>query len=98
MSPSEKKHARAEVSIYGRVQLVMFRDFATRKARALGLSGFVVNRADGSVFSVAEGPREELDAWVARLHQGPLLAKVERCETRFMETSGEFLGFHIHYG
>jgi acylphosphatase len=66
--------------IYGRVQLVMFRDFTTRKARKLSLVGYVRNLADGSVEAYAEGTKEHLEQWIAYLHRGPLLARVERVE------------------
>jgi acylphosphatase len=90
-------NARLEASVYGRVQMVMFRDFVTRKARGLGVVGEVQNMSDGSVVVVAEGKKEDLDALLVRLHKGPLLAKVEHVNARFMEPSGGFTGFHIIY-
>jgi acylphosphatase len=69
--------------IYGRVQLVMFRDFTTRKARKLDLVGYVRNLADGSVEAHGEGTRENLEKWIAYLHKGPLLAHVERIEAQW---------------
>ncbi len=67
--------------IYGRVQMVMMRDFATRKARKLGLVGFVRNLPDGSVEAYAEGKKEALEKFVAYLRKGSLLSRVERVET-----------------
>jgi len=91
-------NARLEASIYGRVQMVMFRDFVTRKARGLGLVGRVQNMPDGSVAIVAEGDKNQLEKLLERLHRGPLLAKVEHVDARFAEPSGTFTGFHIIYG
>ena len=51
---------RLEVVVAGRVQLVMYRDFAWRKAHGLGLKGEVQNLKDGTVRVVAEGPEEVL--------------------------------------
>jgi acylphosphatase len=90
--------ARLEVSVYGRVQMVMFRDFVTRKARGLQLVGEVQNMSDGSVFVVAEGAKGQLEKLLAHLHKGSLLAKVEHVDATFAEPSGTFTGFHIIYG
>lgn len=86
---------RLECLIFGRVQLVMFRDFAQRKARSLKLAGTVKNLADGSVFAVAEGEEDELNQWLEHLEKGPLAAEVERVETEWLEATGEFKDFKI---
>jgi len=86
---------RLECQIFGRVQLVMFRDFAQRKARALGLVGTVKNLPDGSVFAIAEGGENKLGQWLEYLKKGPLPAEVERVETKWLETKGEFKDFKI---
>ena len=59
--------------IYGRVQLVMFRDFTTRKARRCHIVGYVRNLADGSVEAYGEGTKEDLERWLAYLHRGRCL-------------------------
>ncbi len=51
--------------IDGRVQLVMFRDFATRKARRCCIVGYVRNRNDGSVEVYGEGIKENLERWLS---------------------------------
>ena len=86
---------RLEASIYGRVQMVMFRDFVTRKARALGLVGEVKNMKDGSVHVVAEGEKATIDLLVQKIHKGPLLSKVEHIELVYKEPSGEYSSFNI---
>ena len=48
------------IRVRGKVQGVWFRKFTSDKARELGLSGFVKNLADGSVFVLVTGPPEEL--------------------------------------
>ncbi len=90
-------HERLEARVSGRVQLVMYRDFAQRKARGLKLVGEVQNLPDGTVRVVAEGPREALDAYLAKLHKGPLLAHVETVEPLWLAATGEFTGFDIVY-
>ena len=62
---------RLEATVTGRVQGVGFRWFARELAVTLGLSGWVRNRADGSLEIVAEGPAEALAAFEDALRQGP---------------------------
>ena len=66
---------RAIVS--GRVQMVMYRDFATRKARKVGVHGFVQNLADGTVEVVAQGNKESLEKYREYLNTGSILSHVE---------------------
>jgi acylphosphatase len=88
---------RLEAKVSGRVQVVMYRDFVCRSARALGLVGEVENLPDGSVRIVAEGNREKLDALALKLWKGSLLSKVEMVDTRFSPSRGEFTQFRIVY-
>jgi acylphosphatase len=83
--------------ISGRVQMVMFRDFSARKARALGISGEVRNLSDGTVSVIAEGEKEKLDRFLKYLERGPFLAKVEHIHVTPLQPSGAFKGFAIRY-
>jgi acylphosphatase len=65
------------VGVRGRVQGVGFRWFVRERARALGLSGWVRNDADGSVEVFAVGPLGELANLRRLLEQGPPAARVE---------------------
>ena len=53
-----------ECLIKGRVQGVMFRDFAQRNARKRGVVGWVKNELDGSVSLVAEGDEATLKEYI----------------------------------
>lgn len=64
------------VVVRGRVQGVGFRWFVRAEAHALGLRGWVKNRADGGVEVAADGPEDALSALRARLRQGPPHAQV----------------------
>jgi acylphosphatase len=86
---------RAIVS--GRVQLVMYRDFVRRGARALGITGEVENLPDGTVSVVAEGEKEKLLALVERLKRGSMLARVDSVSVSWQEPSGAFASFSIRY-
>ena len=88
---------RLECSVRGRVQLVMYRDFTRRNARRLGLTGTVQNMSDGSVRVVAEGEEDALRKFLARLHKGPIFARVENVEESWNEATEEFKTFEIVY-
>lgn len=90
-----KKQLRAIIT--GRVQMVMFRDFAKRKAIKLGLVGTVQNQGDGSVIVVAEGDEVALNEYVEYLNKGPILAKVKNVRIEWLEASGIFDDFSIVY-
>ena len=78
------KHLR----ISGRVHGVGFRFHLERKARELGVTGWVRNRFDGTVEAVVQGTPEAVDAMIAAARQGPRSARVT--DVRVSEGSGEF--------
>ncbi|MCK5022012.1 MAG: acylphosphatase [Candidatus Pacebacteria bacterium] len=88
---------RLECRITGRVQVVMFRDFSQRKARSLGLVGFVQNLSDKSVFLVAEGEENILKELLGYLHKGPILSRVDNIEVVYKKPQNEFNDFEIIY-
>lgn len=83
--------------VSGRVQLVMYRDFAARSAKKLGLTGTVQNQSDGRVRVVAEGEEAKLREFLERLYQGPLLAHVTHIDSAWLEPTGEYADFSILY-
>lgn len=87
--------ARVHLRIRGRVQGVMFRAEAADTARALGITGYARNRADGSVEIVAEGRRNDLEAFIAWAHTGPPLAHVLKVDEEWQEFKGEFTNFMV---
>lgn len=88
---------RLEAIVSGRVQMVMYRDFAQRKGSGLKLVGEVKNLPDGTVQVVAEGPREKLEAYLAKLRKGPLLADVKDVRATWLPATGEYKRFSITY-
>ena len=88
---------RLECQIFGRVQLVMFRDFVTRKARARGVVGTVRNNPDGSVSVIAEGEEMKLRELLVLVRRGPILARVDRVEEKWGEPLGGYKNFDILY-
>lgn len=77
--------------------MVMFRDFTTRKARKLGVVGFVENLSDGTVHVVAEGDESILKKLIAYLHEGSVLSRVDDVSVAWQEATGEFTTFVIKY-
>jgi acylphosphatase len=80
--------------IAGRVQGVGFRFFAEDAARREGLSGWVRNRADGRVETLAEGEAEAVERFERALDQGPRGARVDAVEREELAPAGLF-GFTI---
>lgn len=83
--------------VHGRVQLVMFRDFTQRKARKLGIKGFVRNLPDGTVEVVGQGEKEALQKLLERLHHGSLLSRVDAVESAWRVPDRSFTSFDIVY-
>jgi acylphosphatase len=80
--------------VTGRVQGVGFRYSAQRKARQLGLHGWVGNRADGAVEGVVSGDDTALGRFQTWLSDGPPGAQVFTLDWQAAdETIAD--GFHI---
>lgn len=65
------------IRVTGTVQGVFYRKSTRAKAKDLGLTGFVRNEPDGSVYMEAEGEKSRLDALVSWCWQGPPAASVQ---------------------
>jgi len=90
--------ASVRVVVYGHVQGVFFRAFASRQAAKLGLSGYVRNLPDGEAVEVqAEGERKQLERLIGSLEMGPLAARVERVVTCWSKYTGSYPGFSVRY-
>ena len=79
--------------VRGRVQGVGYRFAAAREAERLAITGWVRNRADGSVEAVTQGAPHAIDAMLAWARRGPPAAKVESVEVSAAE--GRFESFEL---
>jgi acylphosphatase len=70
-----------KIHVTGRVQGVGFRWNAVNEARNRGITGYVKNLSDGSVYLEAEGHREQLDAFVEWCKAGPGFGFVDSVES-----------------
>lgn len=80
--------------VHGKVQGVFFRDSTRQKAQELGITGFVQNEADGTVYLEAEGPEsavQEFENWV---NHGPEKAEVTHVDVTDGDVQ-QFVGFVI---
>jgi acylphosphatase len=66
-----------QVMISGMVQGVGYRAWLAHSAMALGLSGWVRNRRDGSVEAVLAGRDTAVAEMIARCQRGPSVARVD---------------------
>jgi acylphosphatase len=68
---------QARLTITGRVQGVGYRDWAVDTGQQLGLTGWVRNRADGSVEALIVGEETAVGAMIDACRSGPPLARVD---------------------
>jgi acylphosphatase len=84
--------------VRGQVQGVGFRWWVEREAADRGLTGWVANRADGSVECVAEGPEPVLTQLAGSLWEGPAGAAVTDVAVSYEPARGNLAGFSIRAG
>ena len=84
--------------VYGYVQGVFFRDFVSRRAVQLSITGYVRNLPDGETVEVqAEGERKQLERLSDYLRLGPPAARVEKVVTIWSEYTWGYPDFSIRY-
>ncbi len=86
---------RLTVFYSGRVQGVGFRYTAKTVATGFEISGAVRNLSDGRVELVAEGAREELEAFRAAIRDEGLAGFIRDEQITWADAKNEFHGFEI---
>jgi acylphosphatase len=97
MTDQMSAHTRLQATVHGRVQGVSFRYYTQRRARELGLVGYVRNMGDGTVEVVAEGQRGDIEELLAFLRVGPRAAFVTQVDTQWPAATREFNRFEVRY-
>jgi acylphosphatase len=80
--------------ISGRVQGVGYRAWMMHKATELGISGWVRNRADGSVEALIAGEVAAVEEMARLCRRGPRLAEVSSIDEDLVDPP-EGYGFHL---
>ncbi len=76
------------ITIKGRVQGVYFRKHTVEKALELGITGFVQNQPDGSVYCEAEGNHEQLQHFLDWCGIGSPMTDVKSVDVEMKEKIG----------
>jgi len=63
----------------------------------LGVKGWVRNLPDGRVEAVLEGEKNNVEALLQRIEEGPPYARVEKIEVEWEDYQGEFADFRIRW-
>ena len=83
------------IRVHGKVHGVFFRASTKDKAQELGLTGFVQNEPDGTVYIEAEGEPDALKQLEQWAHEGPSRAQVERVEVQQLDKQAGFEKFEV---
>lgn len=82
------------VVVSGRVQGVWFRAWTEKRAKELGLDGWVRNRPDGTVEAVLSGEAATVEQMIDKLWEGPDMAAVKAVD-RFEHAEPVAPGFEV---
>ncbi|KAF7869888.1 hypothetical protein EAF04_004672 [Stromatinia cepivora] len=76
---------RIAFTVSGQVQGVNFRSFTQKKAKALGVIGWVRNTDDGKVKGEAQGNTSQIETLRTDLKEGPRHARVTSYEEKELD-------------
>ncbi len=93
----QSKLAEQHLIISGDVTGVGFRSFLRRKARELGLTGWVRNREDDAVEARVQGTRDQLDRFILAARTGPELSWVQHVSVSDVPVGPPIDGFTVLY-
>ena len=85
----------AHITVHGRVQGVWFRAGTKEKAEELGLTGWVMNRPNGTVEIHAQGEKSQLENFIAWCRQGTPASKVISLDIGRSKAQQGFISFDI---
>jgi acylphosphatase len=82
--------------VSGRVQGVGYRFAMTEAARAIGVTGWVRNRPDGTVEAVVQGEDDRVEQMVTWCRRGPPAARVAAIATDALTVDPAIRSFMPH--
>lgn len=88
---------RVHIVVIGHVQGVGFRYYTFKRAREIGVTGYVKNLPDGTVEIEAEGDRAEVEELIEAVKVGPRAAVVNDVSISWETYSGEYNDFSVDY-
>lgn len=86
---------RVHVFYAGRVQGVGFRYTIKSLVTGFEVTGTIRNLSDGRVELVAEGAKEELEAFQQAIHESGLGPLIDHEQASWSDACGDFCGFEI---
>ncbi|MCL5113728.1 MAG: acylphosphatase [Patescibacteria group bacterium] len=86
---------QARVLITGFIQGVGFRQHIKRKARSLGLTGWVRNLPDRRVEALFSGPKEKIEEAISECSKGPFFSEVKSTQVSWEKNKEEFTNFDV---
>jgi len=89
MTDDSIEHTTLRIRIEGAVQGVGYRDFVISNARLMGVSGWVRNRADGSVEALVSAQNDTVEKLVGLCIKGPPGARVANVELHKADAPSE---------
>lgn len=89
------KRSRMHIYYSGRVQGVGFRYTTKNVATGYEVTGLVRNLSDGRVELVAEGLKDELEAFQQGIRESGLGHFIAKEDVKWEDPKGEFRGFEI---
>ena len=91
----KNNYIRAEIIVKGLVQGVGFRFFVYTKAKELNLNGYVKNLFDGTVLTIVEGKKSDIQMLFDYLKIGPMYSDVRDIKISWGGFSAEYASFEI---
>jgi acylphosphatase len=91
----QRNRTRLLAIVSGQVQGVGFRYWAREQAQQLDLHGAAMNQPDGSVKIVAEGTKEAVEDFLARLDSGDSPGLIRNVDATYARATGEFTRFGV---
>ena len=95
MSSQLEDTLTVNMKITGKVQGVGFRYFVLQQAQELGIKGWVSNKPNGDVEALAQGDKEDLDQFIAKVKQGPAFSRVDDLILNWENGQENYTSFEI---